>query len=319
VTTKKKIIIAAVAVIALAAIYYFFLRKKHEQTTYEPTKVTRESLSVVILSTGTVQPLNRLEIKAPIAGRAEDVKVDEGDKVKKSQILLWMSSAERAAMIDAARSEGEASVKKWEDLYRPTAVVAPLDGTIILRNVEPGQTFATTDAILVMSDHLIVEAQVDETDIAQIKLNSKAEIILDAYSKEKIPATVHQIAFEAKTVNNVTSYIVKVLPDKTPDFMRSGMTANVNFFVDSKDDVLTIPNDAIKTGHGKMHLLVRGADGKPVPKTDVEFGMTDGRRTEIESGLNEGDEVLIEHVVSESAKSSSSPFGPQMRRGGKKK
>jgi macrolide-specific efflux system membrane fusion protein len=325
--SRKKLIIAIAVVAVMVAAYFLFFKKKGTQITYEPAEVTRESLSVVILATGTVQPENRLDIKAPIAGRAEEVKVVEGQTIKKGQILAWMSSSERAAMIDAARAEGAATLKKWEDLYRPTPVIAPIDGTIIQRNVEPGQTFTNTDSIFVMSDRLIVEAQVDETDISQIKLGGRAEIILDAYAKEKIPASVRQIAFEAKTINNVTSYIVKVLPDEVPEFMRAGMTANVNFSIESKNDVLTIPNDAIKTERGKMKLIVPGPDGKPAPESPaVEFGMTDGRRTEIVSGLKEGDTVLIENIIAEEkSDKSSSPFGgPKLKKrdrksaGGKK-
>ena len=92
-----------------------------------------------------------------------------------------------------------------------------------------------------MSDRLTVKAQVDETDIAEIHLKQRAEIVLDAYPDRAIPARVDQIAYEAKTVNNVTTYIVDVLPDKTPSFMRSGMTANVTFLTADKKGVLLVP------------------------------------------------------------------------------
>jgi membrane fusion protein, macrolide-specific efflux system len=312
-SSTKKIFIALGLLVIIVAGYFIFFKKKTEKISYEPAKVSRESLAVVILATGTVQPENRLDIKAPIAGRAESVLVEEGQMVRKGQILAWMSSAERAAMIDAARSKGADELKKWEDLYRPTPIIAPIAGTIIQRDVESGQTFTISDAIFVMSDRLIVEAQVDETDIAQIKLNSDAEIILDAYPKDKIPGKVRQIAFEAKTINNVTSYIVKVLPDKVPDFMRSGMTANIHFSIAAKDNILTIPNEAILSKRGAKALLIPGKDGQP-SEANVEFGMTDGRRTEIISGLKEGDTVLIEKVAQTEKSSSSSPFGPQMRK-----
>src|SRR6185295_1884406 len=111
-------------------------------------------------------------------------------------------------------------------------VLAPIDGTIILRNVQQGQTFAGTDALFVMSDRLTVKAQVDETDIAQVALKQAAKITLDAYPQKEFPASVDKIAYDATTVNNVTTYIVDVLPENTPDFLRSGMTANVNFLID---------------------------------------------------------------------------------------
>ena len=134
--------------------------------------------------------------------------------------------------------------------------MAPIDGTIILKNIESGQTFSNTDAILVMSDRLTVKAQVDETDIAQIKLKQPAEIVLDAYPESKISGQVDQIAFEAKQVNSVTTYVVDVLPDQTPEFMRAGMTANVTFSIDSKQNVLLIPNEALKIKNGKTVTMI---------------------------------------------------------------
>ncbi|RYZ97540.1 MAG: efflux RND transporter periplasmic adaptor subunit, partial [Proteobacteria bacterium] len=246
-----------------------------------------------ILSTGLVKPENKLEIKPPIAGRVESVLVKEGAKVRKGQTLAWMSSTERAAMLDAATARGPEELKKWEELYRPTPILAPINGTIIQRNVESGQTFATNDAVLVMSDRLTIKAQVDETDLAQIKLGQKATIGLDAYAGDQIRGTVDQIAYDATTVNNVTTYVVDVLPDSTPPHMRSGMTANVTFVVNAREDVLTVPADAIKVEEGKMVILVEDPQTKQPVKRVVQVGATDGKKTEILEGLKEGEPVMV--------------------------
>lgn len=277
------------------------------RVTYVEAAVTRGDVAVSILATGTVQPKNRLELKAPIAGRMERVLVQEGAKVKRGQILAWMSSTERAALVDAARSQGAEELQKWEDLYRPTPILAPITGTVILRSVEPGQTFTTTDAILVMSDRLTVKALVDETDVAQVKLKQPAEIILDAYSSEKIAAEVDQIAFEAKTTNNVTTYQIDVAPKITPEFMRAGMTANVNFILDTRANALLVPNEALQTATGAPSVLVRGPEGKPVPRA-IETGITDGKSTEVLSGLTESEIVLIPQRGSTRTSSGSNPF-----------
>lgn len=279
--------------------------------TYREFKVERGNLASTILSTGTVQPENRLEIKPPIAGRVETVLVQEGQKVAKGQILAWMSSTERAGLIDAARSQGPDELKKWEELYKPTPIIAPIAGTLILRNVESGQTFTNADAILVMSDRLTVKAQVDETDIAQIKLRQSATIVLDAYAGQRIPARVDQIAFEAKTVNNVTTYVVDVLPVKTPDFMRSGMTANVVFDVEARENVLWIPSEAVKIDDGgATTTLVRGSDGKPTSR-EIKLGIAEGKRTEIVDGLQEGETILVARLAARDEKSkNANPFSP---------
>ncbi len=315
---SKKILALLVLIIAGAgfgAKYYF--QKKESDVQLRENKVERGNIEITILSTGTVQPENRLEIKAPIPGRVEKILIKEGDYVKKGKILAWMSSAERATLLDSAQASGEKEVKKWEEIYRPTPIIAPIDGTIVLKNIENGQTFTTTDAILVMSDRLTVKAQVDETDIASIKLKQAAEITLDAYPETKISAKVDQIAFEATTVSNVTTYIVDVLPQEIPSFMRSGMTANVKFFMDGKNDVLTAPNDAVKIQDGKSTVIVL-QDGDRVER-EIEIGITDGKKIEVVSGLNEGDTVFSAQIKPrDKSKSGSSPFAPA-RGGGKKR
>ncbi|MBS1962898.1 MAG: efflux RND transporter periplasmic adaptor subunit [Bdellovibrionales bacterium] len=272
--------------------FAYWRTRDSESVTYREVKVHKGDLELSILSTGTVQPENRLEIKPPIAGRIEKVLVDEGKVVRKGQILAWMSSTERAAMLDAARAKGKEETKRWEEMYQPTPILAPINGMIILRNIESGQTITNTDAVLVMSDRLTVKAQVDETDLAQIKLKQDATIVLDAYPSEKIPAVVDQIAYEAKTVNNVTTYLVDVLPVKAPEMMRSGMTANVNFATESRKDALLVSTEAVRTGEGKPNVLVRGPSGEPTER-EISIGLSDGKRTEVTEGLAEGDVVLI--------------------------
>lgn len=285
---------AAALLVLIAVAAYAYVQRRETAPTYRELPVERGNIAVTILSTGTVQPENRLEIKPPIVGRVEQVLVAEGQRVAKGQILAWMSSSERAALIDAARAQGPAELKRWEELYRPTPIMAPIAGTIIQRNVESGQTFSATDAVFVMSDRLTVKAQVDETDIAQIRLKQTATIVLDAYPAQSVPAQVDQIAYDAKTVNNVTTYIVDVLPRTTPSFMRSGMTANVTFEVATRNNVLTLANDAIKMiGDNERAVLLKTAgDAKPSLRK-IQVGITDGKRSEIIAGLSEGDVVMV--------------------------
>lgn len=261
---------------------------------YTTVQVAKDDIRQTVLATGIVQPQNRLEIKPPIAGRAETILVKEGEEVRKGHILAWLSSTERAALLDAARAKGKEELAHWKEIYKPTPLVAPISGLIIARKVEPGQTVTANEAVLVMSDRLIVKAQVDETDVGQVKVGQKARITLDAYPNEKIFAEVDHIAFEAKTVNNVTTYEVEVVPKHIPEVMKSGMTANVNFVVNSKESVLVLPADAIRQEGKESYVLLpdTAATGAPGKQT-VETGISDGRRIEIVSGLKEGDSVLI--------------------------
>ncbi len=307
---KYAVILVMLIGIVLVAIFFWLRTDKNSQTTFRSMSIKKGNIEFTILATGTVQPENRLEIKAPVPGRMEKVLVQEGQRLHKGQIIAWMSSSERAAMLDSARAKGEEEYQRWSELYLPTPVMAPINGTLILRNVEPGQTFTNSDAIFTMSDRLTVKAQVDETDISQIKLRESAEIILDAYPDQKIRAAADQIAYDAKTVNNVTKYIVDVLPEKTPEFMRSGMTANVTFFIESRKGILLVPNEALQVRDGRTMVSLRGKDGKEQMQ-DIQLGISDGKFTEVVSGLVEGDVVLIAEVkMNRDQKKSSNPFSP---------
>lgn len=308
---KRRYLILAVllAIVAVGA-WWAWSNGQSVAPAYREVSVTRHDIELTNLSTGIVQPKNRLEIKAPIPGRAEQVLVKQGERVHKGQVLAWMSSTERAALLDAARAKGPEEVKRWEDLYRPTPILAPLDGTLITRNLEAGQTFTSADAVFVMSDYLIVNAQVDETDLAQIRLRQPASIVLDAYPSETFTGKVSQIAYDAKTVNNVTTYDVEVMPDKTPDYMRSGMTANVSFVIASHHDVLTVPADAVKTRDGRSSVLIAATakDAKPVEQP-IKIGISDGKRIEVLEGVTEGEKLLVQRLRT-SADAPSSPFSP---------
>ena len=251
-----------------------------------------------MLSTGVVQPENRLEIKPPVPGRIDQVLVKEGQPLRKNQVMAYMSSTERALLLDTARIKGRKAEAHWASLYKPIPVVAPLDGILIKKVIEPGQTVYTTDTLLVMSDHLIVSAQVDETDLARIQVGQDAVITLDAYPGQSIEASVDRIAFEAQTVNNVTVYYVDVLPKQVPPFMRSGMTANANFITAKKTGVLVLPFESIGHDNGKATVLVDDPAHPGTPmKKEIITGITDGQKVEIVEGLSEGDTVKVPEVT----------------------
>lgn len=320
---KKWVIgVGLLAVLAIAGYKIFFNKSDTNEITFVEHTVGLGDLEIQILSTGVVQPENKVEIKPPIAGRVEKVLVREGSKVKKGQILAWMSSTERAAMLDAASAKGPKELKEWEEMYRATPILAAINGTIIQKNIESGQTFTTADAILVMSDRLTVKAQVDETDISKIKVKQNALITLDAYPEKKIQAQVDLIAYDATTVNNVTTYIVDVLPKDPPEYMRSGMTANVVFVVDSKHDVLVVPTEAIKSDGMKNTVSMRSNDSKQAFEREVRLGISDGKKTEIVAGLQAGEKILVQEFKIKGKKSSgANPFspmgGPRGSRGGR--
>lgn len=315
---KRSIVITVVVVVGLAAAGgYGLLRQKGQKTEagerYERVAVTRDNILISIQTTASIRPRNRLEVKPPIAGRVEDVLVREGDEVKTGQIIAWMSSTERAALLDAARARGEAELARWQDVYKATPLVAPLDGTIIARNVEPGQTVTAGDTLLVLSDRLMVEAQVDETDLARIQVGRMVRVELDAYPGQDFPAKVTHISYEAETVQNVTIYKVEVESDEMPEFVRSGMTASVTFTETTASNVPVVPAEALHEEDGKKTVWLPqpgAADGRV--SREVVTGATDGRNVEIREGLKEGDVVLAPKVQTSGAagEKKTNPFMP---------
>jgi macrolide-specific efflux system membrane fusion protein len=292
----KKILVVILAVIVGAG--GFWVWKKNKKDTRQKAMATRlvtvekGALEDTVEATGEVTPMNRVEIKPPIAGRIEELLVDEGATVKRGTLLAWMSSSDRAAILDAARAKGPAEVKKWEDSYKPTPIVAPLSGVLILKNVVVGQTVESGTVLFAMSDRLIVLANVDESDIGRVKMNVPARIVLDAYPDQTIEGSVTQILHEGKNVSNVITYGVKILPKETPAFFRSQMTANVTLVLDRRSDVLILPTDALSEGADGPQVMVPGPDKKPVAKP-VKTGLQNGNRVEIVEGLNEGDTVVL--------------------------
>jgi macrolide-specific efflux system membrane fusion protein len=286
----------------------------------ELVSVTRGNIESSIPATGTVMPRNRLEIKPPVAGRIDSVLASEGEQVTKGQIIAWMSSLDRATLIDAARAKGEAEVKRWEEMYKPTPVIAPINGFIIQRNVEPGQTLTSNDVVLVMADKLIVKAQIDETDIGRIRLGQRVSIVLDAYPKEEIAGSVEHIAYESKVVSNVTVYEVDVIPVTVPSFFRAGMSATVNFSQNARQDVLIVPLKAIKKRGKLVFVFKPNADNKTAQAVQIETGLENGDNIEVVSGLAEGEKVAVptkemtEKLSQRRGAPNFNPFGSQRSR-----
>lgn len=266
---------------------------KKEEAPLKMVKVTRGSIKAQIATTGVVEPRNRLEIKPPVAGRIDKVFVKEGQNVRKGQVLAEMSSSDRAALLDAARAKGAAEFKKWEDVYKPAPIISPLNGFIIQRAVEPGQTVTVNDPILVMADRLIVKGEVDETDIGSIRLGQVVNIELDAYPGKVINGEVEHIAFESTTVNNVNIYKVDILPETVPKFFRAGMSATVNFILREKENILLVPMNVVKKIGNKSYVFILPKDAKQPEAVQIKTGLENDINVEIVSGLSEGDEVIV--------------------------
>ncbi|TGM46629.1 efflux RND transporter periplasmic adaptor subunit [Leptospira biflexa] len=305
---KTKVYIFTFVFFLSAVLYYLIgFKKSKEEYKIESTTVTRGDLLLTVRATGTAIPKNRLEIKPPIAGRVESILVAEGNLVGKGKILAWISSTERAALLDAARAKGTEELKKWEDFYKPTPVISPLRGLVIVSNISPGQTVTQQDILFVLSDTLMVQAKVDETDLSKIKIGQNANILVDSFSNESIRAKVKHIGYEAVIENNVTMYNVDLELNLIPSYLRSGMSITVDFIISEEKDVLLVSNDFIKRKNGKGIVLIK--DKETLEETNVEIGDSDDQNTAVISGLVEGDFVYRKKKIQENKKNTSGgPF-----------
>lgn len=317
----RKILIAGV-LLALVGAGAWYGRTKighPPQRTYSTVVVTEGPIEETVDATGSISPLNRVEIKPPISGRIERLLADEGDSVRDGQILAWMSSDDRAAILDAARAQGPEALKRWEEDYKATPIVAPLSGTIILRDVVVGQTVDSGSVLFAMSDRLIALAQVDESDIGRVHNNMPARITLDAYPDVTVDGRVFEILYEGKNVSNVITYGVKVRPEKVPAFFRSQMTANVSFIIRSQPHAVLLSASAVQIKpNGLKQVSVPGPDGKPLSK-EITTGIESGDQVEILTGLAPGDPVLLtrgKYIPQQGPQSSPLTMGGRPSKGG---
>ncbi|MBU1006131.1 MAG: biotin/lipoyl-binding protein, partial [Candidatus Omnitrophica bacterium] len=126
---NKNKIITAVILIFIVILLFKVSGKGQEAGTNSSGSIIQPvigDVSVTVSTTGIIEPQNRLEIKPSISGRIEDILVREGDRVEIGDILAWMSSTERSALMDAARSQSSEALKYWEEAYKKTPIISPI-------------------------------------------------------------------------------------------------------------------------------------------------------------------------------------------------
>ena len=304
----KKLLVGIVFVAIVVAGYFYWQKRNGDnpgQVSYETVRVERGNIEIKVLSTGTIQPYTRVEVSSSVSGRIDRVEVEEGDIVKEGDILAWISSEDRIALLDAARSALE-SAQKTNDpeaikeaqmayeiankAYKPVPLTNSIAGEVINRSCEPGQNVSTQSILFVISDRLVAKVEVDEADIGKIKLGQETWIVLDAFPDERLKGKVTKISREGRLVSDVVIYDVMVDPLKVPRHWASGMTANVEFMVEKKDSILLIPKSTVTEMKGENFVMV--LEDQPTPRR-IETGITDGRVLEVTKGLKEGDTVIL--------------------------
>ena len=316
---KKKIVLLAALIILAIVLFAVFKKSSGKSNAQKTTEIIpyMGSLRIAVSTTGTIAPKNRLEIIPPMGGRIENILVKEGDYVRLGQVLILMSSSERAALIDNARLQGAQTLRYWQDTYKPIQIVAQIQGTVIVRSAEPGQNVTNSSVVLVISDRLIIKAQVDETDIGKVVIGQRAETSLDSHPEILVGGRVSHIYYESTVVNNVTVYYVEIMPDTVPPEFRSGMSATVDIIQSEKKDILIVPQESISVENDQTYSVLVKTGVKSAPKKrQVTIGMVTNDSVEITGGITADDTLIVygSSLTGGQVENKKNPLMPQMRR-----
>jgi len=232
------------------------------------------------------------------------------------------------AQVEVAKAQivqTEAALRLSGTNLRYTSIVSPVDGIVVSRNVDVGQTVAAsfqTPTLFTIAQDLTkmqINTNVDEADIGKIKIGQPVEFNVDAYPEIIFNGKVWQIRIAPITVQNVVTYDVVIKMDNPELKLKPGMTANVSILTAVKKDILKIPNAAMRfrpSDKNKMNAQQKGfgvwqmVNGE-LRRIPVSTGISDGSFTEVISGdIREGQEIIIESL--DESKGTSPPVsGPR--------
>ena len=396
---KGKIIIISVILIAVLGFVMLKVFKKSDKELVIRTYVVEDyTVENTVTATGTIQPLEQVEVGTQVSGEIDKIFVDYNSVVKKGQLLAELDKSnllenlrQAEASVRSAESELEYSKTSFErtkQLYEAKAatqiaydesrnslvkaetslqnavsnldkakvnlgyaeIYSPIDGVVLSREVEVGQTVAasySTPTLFTIAHDLTqmkVEADVDEADIGQVQVGQKVTFSVDAYIDDVFYGEVQQIRLQPTTTNNVVTYTV-IITAHNPDLkLLPGMTASVTI-VTEEETGLAIPTEALSFRPSEEFLSQQGykstrpdfngqppfdgefpgfggkepemvwvkIDGKMMPRP-VKTGMSDGVYRIVEQGLMQGDSVVLSanyvEKVTNAQKMGSNPFMP---------
>ncbi|HEX5276339.1 MAG TPA: efflux RND transporter periplasmic adaptor subunit [Fluviicoccus sp.] len=280
------------------------------------------------------------EASANLARLQEVSRLSGGKVPAKAELAAAEAAAKRAdadlASARASVTEAKAQVSSDETNLGKATIRSPIDGVVLARKIEPGQTVAASlQAPVLFSlaedlSQMELQVDVDEADIGQVREGQNARFTVDAWSNREFPAQIVRVGLGSQTKDGVVSYktILHVTNDDLS--LRPGMTATAEIITNERKGVLLIPNAALRftpdtsaekaaeasfvsrlmpkpptTGgrkprtpgkNGIPKVWVQGADGKPAA-VEVKTGATNGQLTEITGGgLKEGMAVIVDSV-----------------------
>ena len=381
-------------------VYYFFFKEKPAIIVLQKQKVEKGDVTTEVTATGSVQPVDEIEVGTQVSGLVSKIYVDYNSQVKKGELLAELDKTNLQENVINAQANYNASLNEvtyyqqnydrkksmyenqiiskadFEQAYyqfhnakaavtqRLTIlnqaktnlgyanIYAPIDGVILSREVEVGQTVAATMSaptlFKIAKDikKMQVEANVDEADIGQVKLGQRVTFTVDAYPLEEFQGKVSQVRLSPTTTSNVVTYTVIVDAENPEEKLKPGLTATIIIYTNELKDVTTLNNRAInfspdlsllakyylqkgikaqmpkvEIGKGKnKYVWVENSDGT-LSQKPIVIGSNDGINVEVMKGITVGEEVVTSlNSINPSAKTADdqqnggSPFMPRFRR-----
>ncbi len=252
-----------------------------------------------------------------------------------SQLDLDQAVAE-LAQAEASVTIKQASLESAQANLGYCKITAPVDGIVIARKVDLGQTLAatmTTPVLFTIAQDITkmnISASVSEADIGQVKDGQTVDFTVDAFPDEVFHGSVTQVRKSPTTTQNVVTYETIIMVDNPEQKLFPGMTADVSILVAERASVLKIPNTALrytppdgatfeqkppaKMERSQRLIYAPGADRVKLKPLIVKTGITDGVDTEILDGLREGTPVVTSTLAAEAKSSgfgSPPPQAPQ--------
>ena len=298
---KIAIVLAVLAGIAYGVKFFFFTEKASEAAgPLVSAKVTQTTISTTISATGTLEPVDQVEVGTQVSGDIAKIYVDFNSKVKKGQVIaeldksklkatltqaeiayrsaetdykykestynrikkLSESNAASAVELETAeynmnsaklsveRSKNEVSQARLNLSY--ATIKSPIDGVVLKRAVEVGQTVAasmSTPTLFVIAKDLSqmkVMAAVDEADIGQVKQGQRVTFTVDAFQEDKFNGSVQEVRLNPTTTSNVVTYTVVITAENPDQKLLPGMTATCTIVTQEVKDAIAIPVKALK-------------------------------------------------------------------------
>ncbi len=257
-----------------------------------------------------------------VAGISEENVQNTWAKVLNAQVALE-SEPLQLEQLELSLAQAQLGLESARRALEDTVLVAPVGGTVTEMNVQVGEAAgAGQTAVVVISDlaTLVVDVNLDETDVAQIKVGQEALVGVDAFPDAGLTGEVTHIAPVATTQSGVVLYPVTIRLAPTDLPVRAGMTADVEIVMVSQENALIVPLRAVHTEGGQSYVN-RLADGRQIERVEVELGVMTDTEIEIVGGLAEGPALsLVEGdvviVVASVTQGSEQMFGPMRMFGG---